>query len=116
MPLKEDHVIYQRICNSKECGPHSYTGMTSLSRRLTCHLSNGAIKEHCAGKHNSSLTRQDMENKTTVLDREVTGKYRRLLFLEAIYIITKIPTISRQADNFQVLPTARRKRAQRVTS
>jgi len=107
-PLQEDHVIYQHTCNSEECGPHSYIGMTRtrLSRRLTCHLGNGAIKNHYATLHNSRLTRQDLNENTKIIDREQDP--RRLLFLEAIYIITKQPTINTQVEDFQVLPSAKR--------
>ena len=107
-PLQEDHVIYQHTCNSEECGPHSYIGMTrtKLTRRLTCHLQNGAIKNHYASLHDSHLTRQELVDNTVILDREQDP--RRLLFLEAIYITTRQPTMNTQLDDFQLLPSTKR--------
>ena len=108
-PLQEDHVIYQHTCNSKECGPCSYIGMTrtTLSRRLTCHLSSGAIKEHYSGRNHNRLTRQDLNENTIILDTEHDP--RRLFFLEAIYITTKQPSINIQTENIQILPTLKRR-------
>ena len=110
-PLQEDHVIYQHTCNSKECGPCSYIGMTrtTLSRRLTCHLSSGAIKEHYSGRNHNRLTRQDLNENTIILDTEHDP--RRLFFLEAIYITTKQPSINIQTENIQILPTLKRRTA-----
>ena len=110
-PLQEDHVIYQHTCNSKECGPCSYIGMTrtTLSRRLTCHLSSGAIKEHYKGRNHNQLTRQDLNENTIMIDKEHDP--RRLSFLEAIYINVKQPSINIQTDNIQILPTLKRRAA-----
>ena len=107
-PLQEDHVIYQHTCNSEECGPHSYIGMTrtTLSRRLTCHLGSGAIKDHYATQHHSRLTRLDLNKNTKIIDRERDP--RRLQFLEAIHITIKQPTMNVQIDNLQVLPLSKR--------
>ena len=114
-PLQEDHVIYQHTCNSKECGPCSYIGMTrtTLSRRLTCHLSSGAIKQHYSGRNHNQITRQNLVENTVILDRE--NDPRRLFFLEAIYINIMQPSINIQTENLQILPTLKRRAAnQRV--
>ena len=107
-PLQEDHVVYQHTCNNEECGPHSYIGMTTttLSRRLTCHLNNGSIKSHYASHHNNRLTREDLVKHTVILDKEQDS--RRLLFLEAIYIMHKQPSINIQVDDLQILPSMKR--------
>ena len=108
-PLQEDHVIYEHTCTVEGCGPQSYIGMTrtTLSRRLTCHLQDGAIKNHYIIKHRSNITRQNLEEGTKILDRE--GDPRRLLYLEAIYITNSESCINIQAQNFQVLPSLKRK-------
>ena len=105
--LQEDHIIYEHTCNNEECGPHSYIGMTrtKLTRRLTCHLQSGAIKNHYTNQFHSALTRQDLDNNTTIIDREQDP--RRLAFLEAIYIINKQPTINTQIEDFQILPSTK---------
>ena len=113
-PLQDDHVIYEHTCNSKECGPCKYIGMTrtTLSRRLTCHLNNGAIKQHYTGRHHNQLSRQHLTDNTIILDRE--SDPRRLYILEAIYILTKQPTINIQTNNLQTLPTLKRRACQRA--
>ena len=104
-PTQEANVIYQHICTAEDCGPHSYIGMTrtTLSRRLTCHLQNGSIKDHYHGKHQIKLTRQHLEENTTIIDRETDA--RRLLFLEALYIESMKPAINQQTRDLQILPT-----------
>ena len=108
-PLQEDHVIYEHTCTIEGCGPQSYIGMTrtTLSRRLTCHLQDGAIKNHYRTKHRSNVTRQKLEEGTRILDKERDPQ--RLLYLEAIYITNSSSCINIQAQNFQVLPTLKHK-------
>ena len=45
---QESCVIYQYSCPNENCGFHKYIGktQTTLSRRLTMHLQQGAIKHH----------------------------------------------------------------------
>ena len=102
---QEANVIYLHTCTAEGCGPHSYIGMTrtTFSRRLTCHLQNGSIKEHYSVKHQTKLTRQQLEENTTIIDRETDA--RRLMFLEAIYIENMKPTINQQTKDLQILPT-----------
>lgn len=106
-PTQEANVIYQHNCTAEDCGPHSYIGMTrtTLSRRLTCHLQNGSIRDHYHVKHQTKLTRQQLEENTTIIDRETDP--RRLMFLEAIYIEDMKPTINQQTRDLQILPTRR---------
>ncbi|MPC56280.1 hypothetical protein E2C01_050233 [Portunus trituberculatus] len=104
-PTQEANVIYQHNCTAEDCGPHSYIGMTrtTLSRRLTCHLQNGSIKEHYHEKHQTKLTRQQLEENATIIDRETDA--RRLMFLEDIYIESLKPAINQQTRDLQILPT-----------
>jgi len=107
--LQEVNVIYNHICTVEDCGPHSYIGMTrtSLSRRLTCHLQTGAIKQHYSAHHKTKLTRQQLEKGTTILDREQDP--RRLAFLEALYIAQMSPTLNSQVRDLQILPSLKRR-------
>ncbi|MPC62568.1 hypothetical protein E2C01_056654 [Portunus trituberculatus] len=109
--LQEDHVIYEHTCTVEGCGPQSYIGMTrtTLSRHLTCHLQDGAIKNHYTTKHQSNVMRQNLEEGTKILDRE--GGQRRLLYLEAIYLTNSENCIKKQVQNFQVLPSLKQKTA-----
>ena len=108
-PLQEDHVIYKHACKIEDCGPQTYIGMTrtTLSRRLTCHLQNGTIKNHYNTSHKTTTTRKHLEENTTIIDRERDP--RRLLFLESLYIAQDRPAMSLQTQDLQILPTQKRK-------
>ena len=108
-PLREDHVIYEHTCTIEGCGPQTYIGMTSttLSRRLSCHLQNGAIKQHNSDLHRTILTRKQLEEGTKIIDREKDP--RRLVLLEALYIADLEPPMNAQSSDLQVLPTLKRR-------
>ena len=57
---KEDCKLLQNI---------KYIGMTSttLSRRLTCHLSSGGYKQHMEHVHHECITRPIMTDNTKIL-------------------------------------------------
>ncbi|MPC62460.1 hypothetical protein E2C01_056545 [Portunus trituberculatus] len=101
----EDHVTYEHKCNNENCRAHTYIGMTrtSLSRRLTCHLKNGAIHEHYSKHHQRDPTLHDLVTGNMVLDKE--KERRRLTLLEAIYIALKKPNMNHQTRDLQTLPT-----------
>ena len=106
--LQRSHVIYKSECQHENCGPcGTYIGMTStkLSRRLTCHLQNGAIKAHMLSRHNSPLTREHLEKGTSVLASETD--HRRLAILEAVYIKMLTPSMNIQNEALLSLPSAR---------
>ena len=109
VPLREDHVVYEHTCTIEGCGPQTYIGMTctTLSRRLTCHLQNGAIKQHHSNLHRTIPTRKELEDGTTIVDRKRDP--RRLLFLEALYIAEREPSMNMQTNDLQVLPSLKRK-------
>ena len=57
---------------------------TTLSRRLTMHLNNGAINDHTLSVHRSSLSRANIVDNTKVLCRQ--RDTFRLLVYEASFI------------------------------
>ena len=67
---------------------------TTLSRRLTMHLNNGAINDHTLSVHRSSLSRANIVDNTKVLCRQ--RDTFRLLVHEAILIKFRNPTLNRQ--------------------
>ncbi|MPC94981.1 hypothetical protein E2C01_090173 [Portunus trituberculatus] len=77
--LQQSHIIYEHTCAIEDCGPQKYIGITrtTLSRRLTCHLQNGAIKQHYTTKHKTEVTRNTLEENTKIIDKE--SDPRRLL-------------------------------------
>ena len=106
-PIQESYVVYQHVCQHEDCGPRStYVGMTTtrLSRRLTCHLQAGAIRNHYMQSHHIRLTRDHLEKGTTIVDRERDA--RRLPLLEALYIKDLNPSINIQLADLQALPSS----------
>ena len=106
--LQKSHVIYKIMCNHKDCTPcASYIGMTQtkVTRRLTCHLSAGAPKEHYAKIHKKTITREDLVKGTVVLAYQPNPK--KLRILEALYIQQEAPSMNHQTEAFQ-LPSARK--------
>lgn len=97
-PLKETNVIYKFNCKHVDCEPRNiaYVGLTTttLSRRLTMHLQNGAIKKHYADEHKRKLTREDLVNNTVILNK--SPDYQRLQILEALIIKNFRPYLNLQ--------------------
>lgn len=79
---------------------------TTLSRRLTCHLSSGAITNHHQTKHGRKIKRGEITENVEIVERENDG--RRLRFLEAIYIQLERPALNIQTDDLNPLPTMKR--------
>ena len=96
--LNSTNVIYQYNCPNEDCMLQNinYIGSrtTTLSRRLTMHLNNGAINDHTLSVHRSSLTRLNIVDNTKVLCRQ--RDTFRLLVHEAILIKFSNPTLNRQ--------------------
>ena len=96
----ETNVVYQFTCNSGKCISHnnSYIGhtTTSLSRRLTCHLSGqqSAILSHLRGHGPLDLPlRKVLVDNTCILYRN--SDVKRLMIMEALLIKTKSSTLNR---------------------
>jgi hypothetical protein len=99
--LSKTHVVYKFRCKKGDCehlppSKTTYWGLTTdtTSRRLSFHLQNGAIKEHCLAKHGSMITRKEIEMYTSIeyVEREVY----RLEILEALIINAGNYEINRQ--------------------
>ena len=86
---------------------------TSLSRRLTCHLGTGAIREHYKNHHQTTLTRQQLEKGTEIIDRE--KEPRRLRILEALHILENNPEINCQVRDLQIIPTMKKRQQHGLT-
>ena len=57
---------------------------TTLSRRLTCHLSNGGLFIHKEAEHNRRIKRQDLLDGIKIIDK--SDDFRKLQIMEALYI------------------------------
>lgn len=106
--LKRSSVVYEYSCPLGDCKLQSkYIGMTetTLSRRLTCHLTSGAPKTHTQQVHGERLTRTMLEENTVILSHAPDKK--RLQFLEAIFIVNNKPAMNVQTASFDILPSVR---------
>ena len=96
--LKQTNVVYQFQCTAGDCATREvyYIGhtTTSLSRRLTMHLQDGAPKKHYTEQHNTALTRDDLVTNTSILAH--CQDRRRLITLETVYIRDRKPIINIQ--------------------
>ena len=108
--LQEVNVVYEYTCHVGDCEHRTstYIGKTSttLSKRLSFHLQNGAIKQHTRDKHNIALNRSMLDANTKILIRE--NDPLRLSMTEAVLISYKQPTINIQLMATTTLPSNRR--------
>ena len=101
--LKERNVIYHFKCPVQGCS-QDYIGMTTmrLTKRISCHLQEGAIFNHMRTNHNNRLNREQLIDSIEIIDRNSDQK--RLRFLEALHILEKKPSINR-TDEPLLLPS-----------
>ena len=66
----------------------------TLSRRLTMHLTNGAIKEHQLARHQSNLTRDNVVSNTMILQKH--SDTIRIFIREGLLIQFRDPNLNRQ--------------------
>ena len=99
--LKARNVVYEYHCPVGDCVRQknsSYIGYTTttLSRRITMHLQNGAPEKHTRTNHGTTLTRSMMVTNTHIIARCNTKQ--KLTVLEAVFIRDRDPLINRQMD------------------
>ena len=96
--LIKNHVSVKdhRDCAHQPRSDVRYSGLTTctLSRRLTGHLQNGAIKSHSIEKHGRKITRAEIVEMTKA--RYYVNDFQRLEILEALIILFEDPVINRQ--------------------
>ncbi len=100
--LARTNLIYDFRCIVGECAHQTnrfevtYSGKTTctLSRRLTFHLQNGAIKIHFLEKHGRKPTRDEIVKMTKA--RYYINDLKRLETLEAMIILLEEPILNRQ--------------------
>ena len=99
--LARTNLIYDFTCSIDACKhlpPRQvrYSGLTkcTLSKRLSFHLQNGAIKKHSESIHGRNITRDEIVSMTKAryYDRDV----RRLEILEALIIRLEDPEVNKQ--------------------
>ena len=99
--LSQYNIIYEYKCPYGECKHHptqnnSYIGYTecTLSRRLSYHLSSGAIQKHNMQDHGKKISRKEIVDNTRMRNR--LSDSRRLQILEALIINIEKPYLNRQ--------------------
>ena len=112
--LKKRNVVYLFQCPEVGC-PHTYIGMTTtrLSKRLSCHLQEGAIKNHYYREHGDNLDRPTLTGATSIIDSANDSK--RLRILEALNILQQRPSLNTTQESF-LLPSMRRRRPTTVAA
>jgi hypothetical protein len=101
--LQQTNVVYKFSCPYEDCKLQnnvSYIGLTTttLSRRLTCHLSSGGPKTHFQLIHDAPLTRTILEENTKIINHQRDPT--RLAIAEALIIVTSAPAINLQCAAF----------------
>ena len=103
--LKHANVVYKFKCPNVDCRLRnmSYIGMTTttLSRRITMHLQDGAIKQHFDNVHPREITRKILTENTEIMT--VCNDRRRLPILEALYIREYSPALNKQVKSCLML-------------
>ena len=91
--LKKRKVVYSYTCPFERCS-HKYIGMTTmrLSKRISCHAQEGAIKSHTRKTHNTTPSRDKIIENTIIIDGH--GDPKRLRYLEALHILEKKPQMN----------------------
>jgi hypothetical protein len=97
--LQQTNVVYEFKCPEEDCRllqNVNYIGetTTTLSRRLTCHLSSGAPKQHMLNIHRIKLTRKMLNDCTSIIKRCTDAS--RLAITEALLIKERAPAINLQ--------------------
>ena len=96
--LKRTNVVYKFSCPNEDCRLRNvnYIGVTttSLSRRLTMHLRDGAPLEHMSHQHNTPLTRKHLVDNTDIIKTQPCK--RRLFIAEALLIRDQAPSLNKQ--------------------
>ena len=108
-PLQEVNVVYQHTCSVGDCSRlfSRYIGYTTttLSKRITAHLNDGAIRRHYMNEHGMILKRHHMDSNTIILEKQ--NDHKRLKMTEAVLIYAEKPTINIQQQAEFSLPTKR---------
>ena len=99
--LKCTNVVYRFSCPFEDCRLRgiNYIGATttSLSRRLTMHLRDGAPKHHMAQTHQTTLTRKHLTENTTII--KIQHNKTRLFISEALLIRQHAPPLNKQLNS-----------------
>ena len=100
--LARTNLVYDFRCIVDECAHQqnrsevTYSGHTTctLSKRLTFHLQNGAIKKHFIEMHGRKPTRNEIVQMMKA--RYYINDFQRLETIEALIILQEEPVLNRQ--------------------
>ena len=99
--LRSTNVVYKFKCSTGDCVHYpnrTYIGhtVTTMSRRITMHLQDGAPLRHMHQEQGIALTREMMVANTTIIAR--CPKRHKLQAMEAVFIRDSDPLINRQMN------------------
>ena len=99
--LSRTNLVYDFTCSMDACKhltirERRYSGLTTctLSRRLSLHLQNGAIRKHFESVHGRPITREEIVSMTKA--RYYVSDVRKLEILEALIIRLEDPELNKQ--------------------
>ena len=94
--MSEANVYIYGECKHRPTQNNSYVGYTecTLSRRLSYHLTNGAIQKHNIQEHGKKISRKEIVENTKI--RNKLSDSKRLQILEALIINVEKPYLNRQ--------------------
>ena len=111
------NVVYKFSCPEEMCKSpiQDYIGhtRTTIRRRMTAHRNQGAIHQHFVDVHDRKPTLTELIENTQVIHRE--SNFSRLLIAEAVSIRIQKPTLNKQQEADNILPSNRRRRAARIS-
>ena len=92
-PMKEHHLVYHYRCQNLGC-TQSYIGMTTtrFSKRISCHLQEGAIFLHHTRDHGRRPSREEVIAGMDIIGRESDPQLLR--YLEALCILQHRPSLN----------------------
>ncbi|XP_068227972.1 uncharacterized protein [Palaemon carinicauda] len=104
-PLKKTIEVYSYQCLVQGCHG-KYIGMTTtkLSKGISCHVQQGALRNHALQRHNIQISRAGIVDNTNIIGS--TPDSRRLQILEALLIHNEKPAYNTTQEMF-FLPSFR---------
>ena len=101
------NVVYKFSCPERMCKSSSkcYIGhtTTTIRRRFKAHRNQGAIHQHFIDAHDRKPTLQELIDNTDIIHKE--NNYGRLKITEAVSITLQNPSLNRQQEADQILPS-----------
>ena len=112
------NVVYKFSCPEEMCKSpiQDYLGhtRTTIRKRMMAHRNHGSIHQHFIDTHDRKPSLTELIENTHVIHRE--SNFSRLLIAEAVSIRIQKPTLNKQQEADNILPSSRGRRPARENS